>query len=196
MTCLDWSGLLPALLTVIGWFTAFGIAVWQYKKVRKQSVNMEVYKQFLEVYTKLALSIANLRDNGYQVRNSMDLIDRLRVQVDKPECISFDLTHISKLEGSFEDMKANLLLLDVWLGAVQKTLPNATDIQVVKDQFKQEFKDPWLNLSIELNIIKISTKFNTEKFDKLWVLVNKTVEDFEQQLREQASKSELYLLKG
>jgi hypothetical protein len=196
MTCLDWSSLLPALLTVIGWFAAFGVAVWQYKKVRKQSVNMEVYKQFLEVYTKLALSIANLRDRGWRMRNAMDLIDRLRAGVDKPELISFDLTHISKLEDSFEDMKANLLLLDVWLGAVQKSLPNAADIQSIRDQFKQEFKEPWLDLNIELNKIKISTEFNTGEFEKLWVLVNKTVEGFEQKLRAQASASEAWLLKG
>jgi len=195
MTCLDYSGLLQVLLTVLGWFAAFGVAVWQYKKVRKQSVNMEVYKQFLEVYTKLALSIANLRDRGCRMRNAMDLVDRLRAGVDKPERIS-DLTHINKLEDSFEDMEANLLLLDVWLGAVQKTLPNTTDIQVVKGRFKQEFKEPWLALNIELNTIKISTKFNTGEFERLWSLVNKTVEDFEQKLREQASKSELYLLKG
>lgn len=194
MNCQEWMNLLPTFLTIIGWIAAFLIAIWQYKKARKQSVSMEVFKQFLEVYTKLAMAISQLKDNGARMENAMNITDKIKEGVHDPKSVTIDISGIDKMEEAFKQMKVNLMLLDVWLSAVQITLPNAKDIQSGKNHFVQKMDKDWVPLSIELNIMKIRNRHETIKFLEHWQPVKATVEEFEQSLQNQASKVESWLL--
>lgn len=194
MTNQDWLNLLPSILTMAGWLAAFGIAAWQYKKARNQSLKMEVYKQFLEIYTKLAISITTLKNKGQMIRSKMRLVDEIRKQIDTPERMTFNMSSIDHLDKAFESMNGNLIMLDAWLSAVRETLINSKDIQVLKDKFRKTLNEPWMHLSVELSVTRVRNDIITSDYETLWASVENIVENFEQELRLQAVKVEKWML--
>jgi len=204
MTCQHISSFSSEILTVVGWLATFGIAIWQINKAHEKnrklnkelmllSVHAEQYKQFLALYSDIIKAIIGLKIAVGHVQVNL-MVEQTPVMLDKGVKFGWR-DNLQDINDTYSVLSEKVTVLNIWMSAADKGLPNSSDIYATIEKFINKFtitnseemsNHPWVTMQGMLMGIQSGKEPTPDQFTSACAPAMKALDEIKTELENHA----------